>query len=170
MYGREKRIHYFQMLSNIRHAARKSRSSRPGTMTPRSYYMSQRSIASQVCTSYILMYVPVTVSISAECQTPLLRYFMSLEPRGPPFMNASLLRYLQTPCHTCRNYPTAGYIPLFRPSATVSRIGLMESRLCRHCRGGPPHHHHRPPQHGGPPPQPGLGTWARGGAGGRYAG
>ncbi len=29
---------------------------------------------------------------------------------------------------------------LFRPSATVSRIGLMVSRLCRrwHCRGGPP--------------------------------
>ncbi len=29
---------------------------------------------------------------------------------------------------------------LFRPSATVSRIGLMESRVrCRHhCRGGPP--------------------------------
>ncbi len=26
---------------------------------------------------------------------------------------------------------------VFRPSATVSRIGLMESRLCR-CRGGPP--------------------------------
>ncbi len=25
-----------------------------------------------------------------------------------------------------------------RPSATVSRIGLMESCTCRHCRGGPP--------------------------------
>ena len=48
IYGREKRVKYFSMLSNIRHAARSSRGSRPGTMTPRSYYMSQRSIASQV--------------------------------------------------------------------------------------------------------------------------
>ena len=36
---------------------------------------------------------------------------------------------------------------VFRPSATVSRIGLMESRLRRRCRwcGGPPPHHHGPP-------------------------
>ena len=45
VYGREKRVKYYSMLSNIRHAARSSRGSRPGTMTPRSYYMSQRSLA-----------------------------------------------------------------------------------------------------------------------------
>ncbi len=40
---------------------------------------------------------------------------------------------------------------LFRPSATVSRIGLMESRTCGRCccRSGqpPPHHHHPPAWH-----------------------
>ena len=29
-------------------------------------------------------------------------------------------------------------MPVFRPSATVSRNGLMESRVRRRCRGGPP--------------------------------
>ncbi len=30
---------------------------------------------------------------------------------------------------------------VFRPNATVSRIGLLESRLRRRCRGGPPSPH-----------------------------
>ncbi len=42
---------------------------------------------------------------------------------------------------------------VFRPSATVSRIGLMESCTC-HVRGGP--HPLSPPP---PPPLPGMRTW-----------
>ncbi len=44
-------------------------------------------------------------------------------------------------------------VPVFRPSATVSRIGLMESRVHRHhhCRGGPPPLADTPPLAGWPP-------------------
>ncbi len=42
---------------------------------------------------------------------------------------------------------------VFRPSATLCRIGLMESCLRRHCHGGPP-----PPLAGWPPPRDG---WLR---------
>ena len=57
IYGRERRIKYFSMLSNIRHAAKSSRGSRAGTMTPRSYYMSQRSLAmSQVIMSILKLF------------------------------------------------------------------------------------------------------------------
>ncbi len=34
---------------------------------------------------------------------------------------------------------------VFRPSATVSQIGLMESHLCHHCHGGTPPPNRAPP-------------------------
>ncbi len=49
---------------------------------------------------------------------------------------------------------------VFRPSATVSRIGLMES-CTWHCGGPtPPHHHHPTTNTTTPsPPLPGMRTW-----------
>ncbi len=48
----------------------------------------------------------------------------------------------------CQVHLWAHFHWVFRPSATVSQIGLMESHLC-HCRGGPPPPH---PLAGYPPP------------------
>ncbi len=49
----------------------------------------------------------------------------------------------------------------FRPSATLCRIGLMESCLHHHCHGGPPPLASRPPRLADPPPHVTDGWGAR---------